>query len=142
MATANVKIKTSSKSSTTIPVKNLKPPVNLKKIPKIVLPDLVVENFSVESQRMTEHGSQMHFPVNIRIGNIGNAVVDEPFYVVFEYFRVRVIVDSAVFEEFPPQGGLIKESNEENNRNNKKTIYSFCWTVNRYRRRCCIKGSG
>jgi len=166
---AKVQIKSPPKPPVQIPVKPVKPPVNFKKIPQIVLPDLVIENFTVNAQAMTEDNSQMHFPVTVTIRNIGDAQVGNPFYIVFEYFRsnlnqwqpdrtrsnairvnmpiipghsvnipgelkigkvmgsdrdfrVRAVVDSLEFEEFPPEGGEISESNENNNVSSETTL--------------------
>jgi len=169
VAMAKQQLKVPPKPSLTVPVKPVKPQVDIKKIPRLVLPDLVIDNFSIDNEGMTEHENQMHFPVTARVSNTGEGKVDKPFYVVFEYyrdnlgrwepdrtrsnaikintsvspsqsinisgylkigkvmasdrnFRVRAVVDSLEFEEFPPEGGKISESNENNNVSNEITL--------------------
>ena len=144
-------------------------PTKIQKIPKLVMPDLVIESFSINSSHGVSVGSNMEYPVSAVIKNIGNAAAQGPIYVVFQYYRpqtgqwecdrtkahairinrtfnpndrvtvsgkliinkaiisdatlrVRAMVDSACFEEFPPQFGYIKEINENNNYSNEATL--------------------
>ncbi|MGC9373364.1 MAG: hypothetical protein ACP5DY_08635, partial [Thermovirgaceae bacterium] len=153
------------------PVKQLPeiPAGTLKEPPALVMPDLVIEDFSVDTAGKQIHGREAWYPMTARIGNLGTRPVTEPFYIAFELVygaqgqwqpdrtephaqkidrnvmpdqwlnvsgfvkldtaalsdtsvQVRAVVDSLEFEEFPPEGGRIKESDESNNYSNSVTI--------------------
>lgn len=68
------------------PVKQLHelPEGALKKPPALVMPDLVIENFSVDTGGKQIHGREAWYPMTARIGNLGTRPVTEPFYIAFE----------------------------------------------------------
>jgi hypothetical protein len=59
----------------------------LKKPLEPLIPDLVLQNLTVNQNAMQSVGSYFQLPFQVTVKNIGTGLVNKPFYVAFQYFH-------------------------------------------------------